>query len=83
LRFQGSGEFEAKLQEKIVTTSTESTSETTSPAPSPITTIQPPPLDETITNEGQILITILRAAFIIAIVVIVILIVTKVFRSDH
>ena len=83
LSLQGSGEFEAKLQEKIVTTSTELTSETTSPAPSPIATIQPPPLDETIANEGQILITILRAAFIIAIIVIVILIATKVLRSDH
>jgi hypothetical protein len=82
LSLKGSGEFEAKLQEKIVTTS-ESTSGTTSFVPSPITTIQPPSLDEKIVNEGQILITILRAAFIIAIVIIVIVIVTKVLRSDH
>jgi hypothetical protein len=77
-----SGEFEAKLQEKIVITS-ESTSETTSPAPSPIATIQPPPLDETIANEGQTLITILRVAFVIAIFVIAILIFTKILRRDH
>lgn len=83
LRLHGSGEFEAKLQEKIVTTSTESISETTSSVPSPITNIQSPSLDETITNEGQILITILRAVFIIAIILIIILIGTKVLRSNH
>ncbi|OGD54380.1 hypothetical protein A3K80_08625 [Candidatus Bathyarchaeota archaeon RBG_13_38_9] len=82
LRLQGFGEFEAKLQEKIVTTS-ESTSETTSHALSPITTIETPPLDETITNESQILVTILRAVFIIAIIVIIILIAAKVLRSDY
>ncbi len=83
LRFQGSGDFEAKLQEKIITTTTQTTSETTPPAQSPITTIQPPPSDETINNEGQILVTILQAASIIAIVVIVILIAAKALRSDH
>lgn len=83
LRLQGSGDFEAKLQEKIITTTTQTTSETTPPAQSPITTIQPPPSDETINNEDQILVTILQAASIIAIVVIVILIAAKALRSDH
>jgi hypothetical protein len=83
LRLQGSGEFKAKLQEKIVTTSMESTSETTPPATSPITTIQPPPSDETIANEGQILVTILRAVFVIAIVLIIILIAARTLRNDH
>lgn len=83
LRLQGSGEFEAKLQEKIITTSTESTSPTTPPAPSLITTIQLPPSDETIIHEGQILVTILQAVFIIAIVVIVILISAKALKKNH
>ena len=83
LRLQGSGDFEAKLQEKIITTTSQTTSETTPPAQSPITTIQPPPSDETINNEGQILVTILQAVLIIAIVVIVILIAAKALRSDH
>lgn len=83
LRLQGSGEFEAKLQEKIITATTQTTSETTPPAQSPITTIQPPLSDETINNEGQILVTIIQAVLIIAIVVIVILIAAKALRSDH
>ncbi|WP_455369177.1 hypothetical protein [[Eubacterium] cellulosolvens] len=82
LRLQGSGEFEAKLQEKIVTTS-ESTSQTTPTAPSPITTIETPPLDEIITNESQMLLTILRIVFIIGIILIIILIAAKVLKSDH
>jgi hypothetical protein len=83
LRLQGSGEFEAKLQEKMITTSTDSTSEITSDTLSPIAPIKPPSLDEAIGNESQILITILRAVFIFAIIAIVFLIVTKIYRSDH
>ncbi|WP_455278939.1 hypothetical protein [[Eubacterium] cellulosolvens] len=82
LRIQGSGEFEAKLEEKIITTS-ESTSEATPPTSSPIQTLQPSPSDETITHQGQILVIILRAVFIIAIVMIVILIVTKALKREH
>jgi hypothetical protein len=80
LRIQGSGEFEAKLEEKIIRPS-ESTSETTSPTSSSIQTLQPPPSDETIIHQGQILVNILRAVFIIAIVIIVISIVTKALKS--
>ena len=83
LRLQGSGEFNAELKEKSITTSTDSTSDATPPAPSPIATIEPPPLEETITDENQILLTILRAGFIIAIIGIIISMSVKVLGANH
>ncbi len=71
LRLQGSGQFEAKLQEKTITTS-ELTSETSLSTTPQITTIDTPSSNEKTTNESQILLTILRAAFIIAIIGIII-----------